>query len=59
MIVACGVSHLVTTGNEADVEVGDVLLHFAADPAISVLVAYVEGRAHAGPIHRGTRFGAP
>ena len=43
------VSHLVTTGNEADVEVGDVLLHFAADPAISVLVAYVEGVRTPGP----------
>ena len=43
------VSHCVTTGNEADIEVGDVLLAFAADPAIDVLVAYVEGIRTPGP----------
>lgn len=43
------VSHCVTTGNEADLEVGEILLAFAADPAIQVLVAYIEGIRTPGP----------
>jgi acyl-CoA synthetase (NDP forming) len=37
------VGHWVTTGNECDVEIGEVLEAFAADPAVDVLVGYIEG----------------
>ena len=37
------VSHWVTTGNECDIEIGEVLAAFAADPSIGVLVGYIEG----------------
>ena len=37
------VGHWVTTGNECDVELGEVLAHFAVDPAVNVLVGYIEG----------------
>jgi acyl-CoA synthetase (NDP forming) len=33
----------VTTGNECDVEIGEVLHYFAQDPGIDVLMGYVEG----------------
>ena len=37
------VGHWVTTGNECDIELGEVLAAFAGDPAVNVLVGYVEG----------------
>ncbi len=37
------VGHFVTTGNEGDIAIGEVLGAFAADPAVDVLVGYVEG----------------
>ncbi len=37
------VGHFVTTGNESDIEIGEVLGAFAADPAVDVLVGYIEG----------------
>ncbi len=33
----------LTTGNEADVELGEVLLHLADDPNVDVIGAFVEG----------------
>lgn len=42
------VSQWVTTGNECDIEIGEVLGSFAADPDVDVLVAYVEGIRNAG-----------
>ena len=38
-----GVRYFVSTGNEADVEIGEVLLWLARDPDVRVIVAYVEG----------------
>ncbi len=35
--------NFVTTGNECDVEIGEVIGHFAADPSVQVIVAYIEG----------------
>lgn len=37
------VGHWVTTGNEADIEIGEVLAAFADDPSVNVLVGYIEG----------------
>ncbi|WP_137181806.1 acetate--CoA ligase family protein [Roseomonas sp. AR75] len=38
-----GFSSLVATGNEADIDVADVLHHLADDPATDVVALYVEG----------------
>lgn len=38
----------VTTGNEADVDLAEVLEHYAADPTITTVLAYIEGVKH-GP----------
>jgi acyl-CoA synthetase (NDP forming) len=38
-----GLSHWVTTGNEADVELADCLEWLVDDPATSVVLAYMEG----------------
>lgn len=38
-----GFCKLVSTGNEADIDIADVIAAYAADPATSVIVAYVEG----------------
>jgi len=38
-----GVDHWVTTGNEADVDVAEVIAHYVAEPAVKVIVAYAEG----------------
>ncbi len=38
-----GVRYFVSTGNEADVEIGEVLLWLACDPDVRVIVAYAEG----------------
>ncbi|MBD0417339.1 acetate--CoA ligase family protein [Oryzicola mucosus] len=35
--------NFVTTGNECDVEIGEVIGRFAADPSVKVIVAYIEG----------------
>ena len=37
------VGHFVTTGNEGDIAIGEVLGAFAADPAVNVIVGYIEG----------------
>ena len=37
------VTHLVATGNEADVEVGEVIKWMADNPSIDVIVGYIEG----------------
>lgn len=37
------VSELVTTGNEADVEIGEVIHWMAETPGIDVIVGYIEG----------------
>ncbi len=37
-----GLSHLVATGNEADIEVGDLVDWLAGDPATSVIALYLE-----------------
>ncbi len=38
-----GVGYMVTTGNEAGLETTDLMTYFAADPAIRVIVVYLEG----------------
>jgi acyl-CoA synthetase (NDP forming) len=38
-----GISYFVSTGNEADVEIGEVLLWLARDPGVRVIMAYAEG----------------
>ncbi len=38
-----GVGYMVTTGNEAGLETPDLMAYFAADPAIRVIVVYLEG----------------
>ena len=37
------IGHFITTGNEADVEFGEALAALAIDPAVNVLLAYIEG----------------
>jgi acyl-CoA synthetase (NDP forming) len=41
-----GFSHVVTTGNELDVDVADVAEYLLADPATNVLLLFVEGVEH-------------
>jgi acyl-CoA synthetase (NDP forming) len=38
-----GLSHWITTGNEADVELADAIAFFAGDPDTRVILAYCEG----------------
>ncbi|MEZ0600883.1 acetate--CoA ligase family protein [Paraburkholderia sp. IW21] len=38
-----GISHFVSTGNEADIELADALAWQALDPATSVILCYLEG----------------
>ncbi|MEM9682152.1 MAG: acetate--CoA ligase family protein [Pseudomonadota bacterium] len=38
-----GVKYMITTGNEADVEMAEVLRYLADDPDVSVIMAYAEG----------------
>lgn len=40
-----GISHMITTGNEASVGVADCLAHLAGDPDVSVIACYSEGIA--------------
>lgn len=41
-----GISYFVSTGNEADVEIGEVLLWLAREPGVRVIMAYAEGLRH-------------
>ena len=38
-----GISHFITTGNEADIDVADALLWMAEQPSINAIMAYAEG----------------
>jgi len=38
-----GVRYWVTTGNEADVDVAELIAYYAANPQVKVIVAYAEG----------------
>ncbi|MGB3070053.1 MAG: acetate--CoA ligase family protein [Ottowia sp.] len=38
-----GVSHYVTTGNEADIDVAEVIEYYASRPEVKVIAAYAEG----------------
>lgn len=38
-----GISYFASTGNEADVEIGEVLLWLARNPEVRVIMAYAEG----------------
>ena len=38
-----GFSHMVTTGNEADVQASDALAYLAGDPDVAVIMLYLEG----------------
>ena len=48
----------VTTGNEADVTIGDVIGWLAEDPETDVIAAYAEGIREAGRVPRRARGGA-
>ncbi len=41
-----GISHLITTGNEADVDVAACIDWLADDPATEVILTYLEGTRH-------------
>ena len=41
-----GISHLITTGNEADVDVAACIDWLADDPATEVVLTYLEGTSH-------------
>ncbi|MBD1380982.1 acetate--CoA ligase family protein [Metabacillus arenae] len=45
-----GFSHLVSTGNEADLHIADYIMYMAEDPNTKVIAAYIEG------IRDGERF---
>ncbi len=45
-----GLSHWITTGNEADVELADAIAFYAGDPDTEVVLAYCEG------VRRGDAF---
>lgn len=38
-----GISHLITTGNESDVDISDAIAWLATDPATDVIFSYLEG----------------
>ena len=38
-----GVGTLVSVGNEAGIEIADVIAHYAGDPAVRVIASYMEG----------------
>jgi acetyltransferase len=38
----CGIGYVATTGNEIDVEFGDLVMAMATDPKIEVIVGYLE-----------------
>lgn len=58
-----GLSCIVTTGNEADIHLHEVIAYMAADPDIAVILAYVEsirdGRAFAAALARAHAAGKP
>ncbi|MBV9841023.1 MAG: acetate--CoA ligase family protein [Sphingomonadaceae bacterium] len=43
----------ITTGNEMDVDIGEVLEMLAADPATSLIMLYIEGARRRGSLERG------
>ncbi|UPV76755.1 acetate--CoA ligase family protein (plasmid) [Halorussus limi] len=56
-------SHIVSTGNEADLTLTDYVEYMAADPAVDVICAYVEGldrpRRFMGAAEAAVRGGTP
>ena len=47
-----GVRYWVTTGNEADIDVAEVIEYYAASPEVKVIVAYAEGVRDMGAMKR-------
>ncbi len=47
-----GTNYWVTTGNECDVDVAEVIEFYACDPTVKVIVAYAEGMKDKGRIVR-------
>ena len=47
-----GVRYWVTTGNEADIDVAEVIEYYAASPEVKVIVAYAEGVRDMGAMRR-------
>ncbi len=41
--VGIGARYFASTGNEADIRIGEILMHFARDPATESVVVYLEG----------------
>lgn len=48
-------SHLITTGNEGDVDVADGLLYLASQPQVRVILLYIEGVRHGARLLEGLR----
>ena len=53
-----GISHLVTTGNEADIDVAACIAWLADDPATAVILAYLEGCRDGGRLRAALRHAA-
>ena len=53
-----GFSHLVSVGDMADVDLGDLLDHLALDPATSAVLLYVEAVTHARKFMSAARAAA-
>ena len=54
-----GFSKLVATGNEADLDVSDIVDHLLEDDATSVIALYLGGAAQARPVPRSGGQGRP
>ena len=54
-----GFSKLVATGNEADLDVSDLVEHLLEDDATAVIALYLEGAAQARPVPRRGGQGRP
>lgn len=50
-----GLSKLIATGNEADLEIADFVDHLADDPDTSVIALYIEAIRHPGKFRRAAR----
>lgn len=48
-------SHLITTGNESDVDVADGLLYLSTQPQVRVILLYIEGVRHGARLLEGLR----
>ncbi|MBV1799948.1 acetate--CoA ligase family protein [Siccirubricoccus sp. G192] len=54
----CGISHLVTTGNEADIDIAACIAWLAEDPATEVILTYLEGCRDGARLRAALRLAA-